>query len=237
MSNSPPLPPGATPSIASLDLSTPRPAPGQIRAALRSGAPPPDYVFDGFLPLELRLVSSRYWTPLSVVLLVSRWIAHFKIETVVDIGSGAGKFCVAAALAGPGRFTGLEQRPRLVSAARELARRFEVEDRVRFIDGSLGNGTVPTAEAYYLYNPFGENLFTPAGRLDEDVELGRDRFRRDVFAVEELLANAPVGTYLITYNGFGGEAPPSYRELRFDHSRTSELCLRRKMGQEQSRTS
>ena len=43
------------------------------------------------------------------------------VQSVVDIGSGAGKFCVAAALGSGCRFTGLEQRPRLVAAARTLA--------------------------------------------------------------------------------------------------------------------
>ena len=208
---------------------SPRTGSQRIAEALRSNALPPDDLFDRFLPEALRVVSEQYWTPLSVAARVAQWVAEYEIGTVVDIGSGAGKFCVAAALAGPGCYIGLEQRPRLVVAARELARTFEVEDRVRFLEGSLGEAATPVADAYYLYNPFGENLYGPGGRLDDDPELSHDRFGRDIAAVESLLRAAPVGTCVITYNGFGGHTPATYRELRIDRSTSTVLRLLRKV--------
>jgi len=42
------------------------------------------------------------------------------IRAVVDIGAGAGKFCVAGALFGKCRFIGLEQYSSLVTSARAL---------------------------------------------------------------------------------------------------------------------
>jgi predicted RNA methylase len=163
-----------------------------------------------------------------VALRAAEWLDEHHVRTVVDIGSGAGKFCVAAALAGRCRFTGLEQRPRLVDAARALARLFEVDDRVAFLDGALGEIPVPDADAYYLYNPFGENLFGPQDHLDEDVELSFERYARDIATVRELLQRAPVGTYVVIYNGFGGQVPLGYQEVRTDHDLPNPLCLWRK---------
>jgi hypothetical protein len=133
---------------------------------------------------------------------------------VADIGSGAGKFCVAAALSGRCHYTGLEQRPHLVAAARTLAQFFKVDDRVSFVEGNLSDVPAPSADAYYLFNPFGENLFTKDECLDDSVELSSERFSRDIAAVEDLLARAPIGTCVLTYNGFGGRVPIGYDEIR-----------------------
>jgi predicted RNA methylase len=194
------------------------PAVEDLADELRAGGQPDDEAFDRFLPVRLRMVSGMFWTPLAVAARTATWFAELGVVTVVDIGSGVGKFCVAAALGGGCRFTGLEQRPRLVTAAGRLARLFRVDDRVRFVAGILDPSTVPVADAYYLYNPFGENRFGPEAHLDEDVELGDERYRRDIAAVEHLLDRAPTGTYVVTYNGFGGRVPDGYIQIRVDRT-------------------
>jgi predicted RNA methylase len=188
----------------------------RIARALRVGRCPSDRAFDRFLPYHLRLASSQHWTPLVVALRVAGWLDDLAVKTVVDIGSGAGKFCVAAALASHCDFMGIEQRPRLVASARGLAQIFDVEDRVRFVQGTLGQCSLPEANAYYLYNPFGENLFGPDEHLGDDVELSDERYERDVARMETFLERARVGTYIIKYNGFGGRMPPAYDEVRVD---------------------
>lgn len=208
-----------------VELST-----AQIREALQAGMPPADATFDLHMPPEIRAVSGTYWTPLATAVRVAEWLDEAGVRSIVDIGSGAGKFCVAAALAGHCRITGLEQRPRLVDAARELARVFGVEDRVSFVEDELGEGPVPVAEAYYLYNPFGENLFWYGERLDDDVELSEQRYARDVAATEALLESAPLGTYVLTYNGFGGRIPSMYEQLRVDRTLPNMLRLWRNTG-------
>ncbi len=203
-------------------------SPTIVATALRAGECPPDREFDRFFSAELQMVSSQYWTPLAVVVRLAEWLKTLGVRSVVDIGSGAGKLCVAGALASGCRFTGLEHRPRLVAAARALAQTFAVEDRVSFVHGAFGERAVPLADAYYLYNPFGENLFGRVEHLDEDVELGEPRYRRDVSAVECFLEEARVGTYLVTYNGFGGDVPPAYEGLYADWQTLSLLRVYRK---------
>src|SRR5262249_1100007 len=118
----------------------------QLAQALRRGECPADQWFDRFLPDDRRAVSRRFWTPLIVATRAAEWLDDLKVRTIVDIGSGAGKFCVVAALAGPGRFIGLEQRSRLVAAARTLAHVFEVDKRVHFVEGEFGAIRTPIAD-------------------------------------------------------------------------------------------
>jgi hypothetical protein len=99
---------------------------------------------------------------------------------------------------------------------------------VRFVPGTFGVGQVPVADAYYLYNPFGENLFGPQEQLDADVELSDARYHRDIDAVERMLTEAELGTCLLTYNGFGGEIPSSYTEVRVDREMPNVLRMWRK---------
>jgi SAM-dependent methyltransferase len=200
----------------------------ELVRAIRIGRRPPDFMFDRFLPLELRLVSGQHWTPVDVAMRTAEWLSEFRIKSVLDVGSGSGKFCVLAALAGDAWFVGIEQRARLVRAARELAQQFGVSDRVEFIQAEFSDSSAPAAEAYYLFNPFGENLYGTCGQLDDQVELGGRRYRRDVAAVERLLAAAPAGTFVVTYNGFGGHLPNGYELLRVDRELPNVLSMWRK---------
>ena len=188
----------------------------RVAEALRTGGCPPDSAFDRFLPDQLRAISGQYWTPLAVAKRAAEWFDDLNVRTVVDIGSGAGKFCVAAALVGECRFTGLEQRSQLVASARTLARLFEVDDRVSFVEGALGGIATPVADAYYLYNPFGEYLFRSNDHVDRNGKHGDGRYARDVAAVQDLLHRARFGTCVLTYNGFGGQVPSSYQQIRVD---------------------
>lgn len=199
--------------------------PGEIARSIRNGHCPPERSFDRFLPDDLRVASSEHWTPLAVAVRAARWLQELEVRSVVDLGSGAGKLCVAAALASSCSFLGLEHRPRLVAAARRLAEQFEVEDRARFSEGAVGEIDVPSADAYYLFNPFGENLYTADDWIDGDVELSEERYCRDVAAVEDLLRQAPVGTLVLTYNGFGGRIPWPYKEIRVDRELPSVLRM------------
>lgn len=198
--------------------------------AIRSGICPSDRIFDRFLPYDLRRVSGQHWTPLAVALRVAEWLSFAGVKEVVDLGSGAGKFCVAAAVASRCSFVGIEQRPQFVDAARALAHVFGVENRVQFVHATLSRGTIPLAEAYYLYNPFGENLFGPDEHLGDDVELSPERYQRDIVQTEEFFEAAPSGTVVIKYNGFGGRMPPSYEEVLVDREMPNALRMWRKGG-------
>ncbi|MCC6622005.1 MAG: methyltransferase [Deltaproteobacteria bacterium] len=197
--------------------------------AIARGEVPPDASFDRHLPEALAGVSGLFWTPVAVALQAARWLDERGVATVCDVGSGAGKLCVVAALASRCRFVGLEHRAHLVVAARALAETFGVGDRVVFVDGALDPTTLPIADAYYLFNPFGENVAPDEEHLDEVVELSEARHARDVAAMVTFLARAPVGTHALVYNGFGAAMPAGYASVRVDLERPHVLRLWRRV--------
>ncbi len=200
----------------------------RLAVALQRGHCPADAVFDRFLPDPLRVVSPQYWSPLAVVKQASEWFDDLGIREVADIGSGAGKFCVAGALFGQYRFVGLERCPVLVASARALARMFDVTGRVRFVRGALGEVPAPVAEAYYLFNPFGEYDFGSSDQASVDAAASLGRYLRDVAFAEQLLQRASPGTLVLTYNGFGGRIPQDYQLVRATFALSGGLRLWRK---------
>jgi SAM-dependent methyltransferase len=204
------------------------PSPAGIAEALRRGQCPPDCVFDSYLPEDLGGLSADQWTPLEVALSAARWLQEFGVHRVLDIGSGPGKFCVAAALAGRCELVGLEQNSRFVAVARSLARLFGVQDRVRFIQGVLGDDVLPPADAYYLYNPFAQHLFAPSDDPGWGASPNYARYRRDVMTAQDVFRRAPPGTLVLTYNGFGGLMPASYEACRIDRELPCVLRMWRK---------
>lgn len=198
---------------------------------LGSGRCPSDLAFDRHLPPPLARASPVFWTPLSVIARAAEWIRRWHLETVVDIGAGPGKFCVAAALATENvRFVGIEQRAHLVATASELAQTFGVAGRVSFEHRDIAAGPLPRADLYYLFNPFGENLFGPEERLDDDAEISTAKYLRDTEEIFRVLRDADEGMHVLTYNGFGGRFPRGWEEVELDVTLPSVLCLWEKTG-------
>lgn len=202
----------------------------EVALALRSGCDVPDSYFDQCLPEELRRASTGQWTPLDVARRVSEWIGQLGIRTVVDIGAGAGKFCVTSALLSNARFLGIEHRARLVTASRKLAEAFGVSERVAFEWGVVGRRPIPQADAYYLYNPFGENLAPSAHQFDQEVQLSAERYEQDVEWIRQFLHGVPVGTYVITYNGYGALLPSSFFDVCIAKDQGLPLKLSKKVS-------
>ena len=213
---------------ALVDPSPRKRAAQDLAEAMRAGSCPNDRSFDRFLPEPLRLVSPQYWTPLAVAKRAAEWFEDLGIRTMVDIGSGAGKFCIAGALFGKCRFIGLEQYSSLVTSARALTDLFDLTDRVTFVADALGSVTAPVGDAYYFFNPFGDYWLGADYPLEAGAEFTDTRHADDVAAAEDLLRRAPVGTWILTYNGFGGRVPAGYELVRVDWELSGVLRLWRK---------
>lgn len=195
-------------------VAEPAPSPTQVAHALRAGRCPHDRDFDRFLPKRLRAASPQYWTPLRATTRAASWFDSLGVKKVVDIGSGTGKFCIASALQCKAEFVGVEQRAELVATARVVSQLYGVERRVSFLHETFGEVAPPEADAYYLFNPFEENVFGFRTWLDDSVEHSGARFERELQVTWSWLAAARPDTYVVTYNGFGRKLPASYELLR-----------------------
>src|SRR6187431_2719392 len=81
-----------------------------------------DYRFHTLYPPFLQPLSKNHWTPLDVARKAAMFLAE-KNARILDIGSGLGKFCLAAAYYCPqAYYLGIEQRMDLTEYA-EAARR------------------------------------------------------------------------------------------------------------------
>jgi len=213
-----------TPRISARGLSAnARP----VARALRTGQRVIDRDLDEVFPLDARRASKVHWTPVSVAAHAARLLADRPGTTILDVGSGVGKFCLVAAATVRARIRGIEQRAHLVEIARSAAAKLEVD--VEFIHGTLDSQDPRHIDGIYLFNPFAENLSPMRDRIDNSVELTPERFRRDVEATERFLRGARLGTRVVTYCGFGGTMPDDYvLELREWHGSNLELWVKRR---------
>lgn len=179
--------------------------------------------FDGLLPEEARRRSGQYWTPVAVAVQAGAALASHGARSILDVGCGPGKFCLAAAASFPdARFFGVEQREALVDEAARLARRlggrnagFAVADATRVAWERF--------DGLYFFNPFAENIYDGAERYDATVELSAARFAGDLLRVERRLAEAAMGTVVVTYHGLGGPIPSCYDLVEDDPAGSDRL--------------
>jgi hypothetical protein len=188
------------------------PANQAVPRALRERQRVRDSVFDLVYPEDVRRVSARFWTPVDVAVTASRWLTALGTKSVLDVGSGAGKFCIVANLASDLTVHGVEQRAHLVEIARAAAAAYDA--RVEYIHATVETIDPGPFDAFYLFNPFGENLYDPAEQFDREPELSALRFLNDLSIVEHWLDEAPIDTAFLTYHGFGGLIPSNYELTR-----------------------
>lgn len=182
---------------------------GELRRAVVLGSVT-DVQFDAIFPARIEAASRCYWTPMRVARSASELLARHGARNVLDVGSGAGKFCLVNACLAPGiQFTGVEQRPSLVRAATDAARLLSL-DNVEFRLGDATTVDWHLYDAFYFFNPFAENSFPIEDQFDDTVELSRRKEHADVERVESGLLRAPIGACVLTYHGFGGRIPACY---------------------------
>lgn len=195
-------------------MTTPDPADAAFSARLLAGADVSDAEIDALFPAKWRRVSDDYWTPVAVASLAAEWLTETGIRRVADVGSGVGKFCVVGALRTDAELVGIEERRELVQVARAVAIRLGVADRARFVHARATLNELLDFRALYLFNPFGENLRAAPRRLDQAIALGESRYREDVELMEQVFRTLAPASRVVTYHGFGGQFPRSFRKVR-----------------------
>src|SRR5690349_23671901 len=109
-------------------------------------------------PLFIQKLDKAHWSPLIVAYRASQFLAEKNDVKVLDIGSGAGKFCLAGAYYKPNAvFYGVEQRKHLVDNAR-TARDMLGLQNVHFLCQNLTQLDFKEYDHFYFYNSFYENL-------------------------------------------------------------------------------
>jgi hypothetical protein len=182
-----------------------------------------DAAFDAMYAGPIQAKSASFWTPLAVASRAAALFALHGARRVLDVGSGPGKFCLAAGCMHPDLdFVGIEHRAELVSAACLAQSRLGLEN-VGFLYGDATRAPWDRFDGLYLFNPFSENLCDHDEQLDNTVELSTARYMSDVRRVAAALATAAVGNCVVTYHGFGGPIPSSYELIHAERAQTDWL--------------
>ena len=190
-------------------MSHARPSLPRIR--LRSDEPEvlsiEDEKFDLIYPPLLRNLSSIFWTPVAIAAEAAEMLVVAPGTRVLDLGCGAGKFCLVGAALTDGRFTGIEQRGELVVAARAAATHLGLST-VEFLHGNLIDLAFENYEAFYLFNPFEENMH--GHKIDAAIPLSLALFKKYTSHVSAQLGAQPHGTRVVTYLGYADDIPACY---------------------------
>ena len=166
-----------------------------------------DERFDRIYPPPIRKLSPLFWTPVAVAAEAARLLVTERGTRVLDLGCGSGKFCLLAATLTEGRFTGVEQRAQLVAAARAAAATLGLT-AVEFLHANLIEVSLADYDAFYLFNPFEENMH--GHKIDAAIPLSANLFRKYTQHVANQLGARPMGTRVVTYAGYANDIPACY---------------------------
>lgn len=187
---------------------------------------PTDEEFDRIFPAPVREMSARHWSSVEACRQAAEWLVTTPQTRVLDIGCGPGKFCAIGAMSTPGDFTGVEQRGHLCRGARSMLDHYGIR-RVRIVHANITEVALDCFDAFYLFNPFQENLF-PSLKIDDDVPVGLELYDRYISHVSRELSRMRIGTRVVTYWGDCDEIPSCYDCVDTCFDRELKLWVKRR---------
>lgn len=165
--------------------------------------------FNELYPPSIMALDKYHWTPVDIARKAAKWLACADGVKVLDIGSGAGKFCLAAASHTPNiHYYGVEQRKWLVDFA-EIARKRLGLNNVTFIHGNFTQLDLKEFDHFYFYNSFYENL-TGMHKIDCQIEYSGELYNYYSRYLFSKLRQKPTGTRLCTLCSLEDEIPPDF---------------------------
>ncbi|MGZ6423351.1 MAG: class I SAM-dependent methyltransferase, partial [Bdellovibrionota bacterium] len=145
------------------------------------------------------------------------------------MGSGVGKLCLILSLVSDLQVTGVEQRSYLVEIAKMIAKRNSLAvrfDHMNCLDVDWGSFDV-----FFFYNPFQEHIALSEFHLiDDQVDLDRKFHVEYTERVRHELSKMSPGRRLITFHGYGGRIPGSFKLIRSARVGNGKLCMWEKMS-------
>lgn len=155
-------------------------------------------------------LNRMHWAPLRIVQKAVQFLANRPGMKILDIGSGAGKFCLAGAYFQPAvSFSGVEQRQYLIDEARQANERLG-ELNVNFICRNFTQLDFSEFDAFFFYNSFFENL-PGTDKIDNSLEYTKELYDYYTYYLSRKLSELPEGVRVVTYCSWDDEIPQGYR--------------------------
>ena len=179
---------------------------------LKAGLDVDDLEFDNALyPESMHDHSTFHFTPIEISIKAAQYLVDEPGTKVLDIGSGAGKFCLVGAACTEGHFTGVEHRWGLHQAAIQVMNKKQLSN-IEFIHANIITIDFRQYQAFYFYNSFFENIF-PGDKIDDTVLVQKELYKAYSTYVKGQLDAMPTGTRLVTYYSSYHEVPESYKAI------------------------
>ncbi|TGL04422.1 methyltransferase domain-containing protein [Leptospira bouyouniensis] len=185
----------------------------KAKTSLGVGEPMTDQIWDKFLPVKYQTLSPYQWTPISVVLSTWEYLREEKVSSVVDLGSGVGKFCLNLARVSEHQFPilGIEDRKELFQIADSLREKWNFK-KVKFEHGNFLKEFPYGYSHYYCFNPLYETM-KASHSIDGSKDKSAILFIQNLQLLKNHFLNCKIGTKIITYHGFGGSTLPGFKVL------------------------
>jgi len=167
-----------------------------------------DSEFNEVYPIRIKKLAARHWTPVKIARKAAGFLVDKPHKRVLDIGSGAGKFCLVGAASTNGIFYGVEQRESLIKLSREIAEKYKI-DNIEFIHSNITEISFLDYDAFYFFNSFQENIDLTA-RIDKSIAPSEGLYNLYTGYLKDQLEKTPIGTKLVTYWSNGREIPESF---------------------------
>lgn len=171
-----------------------------------------DEALDALYPMKIRKLSGTHWTPIAVARKASAFLSGGNAMSILDLGSGVGKFCLIAASQQQVQVTGVEQRENLVKLSRKMAERFKISN-LDFISADLKNLPFEEYDSFYFFNSFEENI-NLTDQLDKEDVIDLHRYQSYINILRGKFEKLPPGTRIVTYCGDDSEIPGQYRLVK-----------------------
>lgn len=170
-----------------------------------------DAKFNELYPSPVQQLARRHWTPLKIAQAAAGFLVAEPKARILDIGSGVGKFCLAAAYYNPGAlFYGIEQRELLVQYSENARKKLGFQN-VTFIHGNFTQISLKAFDHFYFYNSFYENL-ADTDKIDDSIDYSGELYNYYTRYLFKQLKDAPAGTKLVTYYSMEDEIPDDFLE-------------------------
>lgn len=184
-----------------------------------------DETFDQQFSSRIKKLSKIHWSPLNIVKTAASFLAPQPGSKVIDIGSGAGKFCIAAAHYCPqAEFYGIEQRKNLYLTSKRL-KTLSGLNNVHFTHGDFTEINLKDYDGIYFFNSFAENLCS-YGRIDNSIQYSPSLYNYYANYLYKILEEKPIGTRLATYHVDENEIPASYRLIESSFDQKLKLLIK-----------
>ena len=169
-----------------------------------------DTDFNLIYPNKIKKIADIHFTPIQVSKTAAQYLADREGVKILDVGSGAGKFCMIGSACTDGHFIGVEQRKGLCTVAKRIKRKYNLTN-VEFINANITDIPFKEFDAFYFFNSFYEHISVFANKIDDEIALDRKLYSFYSAYVKEQLDSMPIGTKLVTYFSFLKEIPDSYK--------------------------